>query len=672
MLLLLSPSLHLPPRLSPVCPILPSILSSPSPSPSTLTACRVDHLPVGLSTPRVLDLTVALAIPMDLARHGPDEPTLLSNSSDPLSSPPGSSDDVPGGRPSAPSIGRNPNFAVPPPVSRPVSSTNSAPAAFYLHSFDQPAIGGFDNPQSAAPKKPGRKKKVVDPDQVVEKPVKEPKKPGRKPRAPKDPNAPAAQRKQKANVPPPPPSTMADQPPPSRGSKISDLVTMQVSPQHPRISSPANSRPAGIYVPPPPGTPSRPATSGQMFDPIRGSTIEKPPPSPTPFMQNRASASPSIKSLIDPHPPTSQPTRIPTTSAVTKPSPSRNSHPAPTTSAPKSTILEDEKPARKPDSGPPSTNPTPPPKQRNKEPPPPPPPLPKGSGLLSGTPFGISAAGANGANGSGVERGTNIWISFALKGKENVTINFSHEVETKYGLSALNPRLAARRERQRQLALAGAELERQARGGTGSAVDGDDMSLDLSEPEGGSDTDVVMKDAAESKDQQPPTKKRKRKAEDYDRNDDFIDDAELLLEEQALMSKDGFFVYSGPLIEEGEKPAVERYVYLLFQRSITNGLCSADGTTKRGRGRGRGAGSRGGAGASGANSGAAGAGSGTEGAGSGTGGRGRGGRGRGGATVRKPRVTKAERALMEQEKLNREKMAASLATKPAQYSAAMI
>jgi hypothetical protein len=40
--------------------------------------------------------------------------------------------------------------------------------------------------------------------------------------------------------------------------------------------------------------------------------------------------------------------------------------------------------------------------------------------------------------------------------------------------------------------------------------------------------------------------------------------------------------------------------------------------------------------------------------------------------VRKPRVTKAERALMEQEKINREKMAASLATKPSQYASAMI
>jgi hypothetical protein len=71
---------------------------------------------------------------------------------------------------------------------------------------------------------------------------------------------------------------------------------------------------------------------------------------------------------------------------------------------------------------------------------------------------------------------------------------------------------------------------------------------------------------------------------------------------------------------------------------------------KRGRGRGRGGTARGDA--------------------TGRGRGGGGGRGsRGGATVRKPRVTKADRAMMEQEKLEREKMAATLAAKPtsAQY-----
>jgi len=69
----------------------------------------------------------------------------------------------------------------------------------------------------------------------------------------------------------------------------------------------------------------------------------------------------------------------------------------------------------------------------------------------------------------------------------------------------------------------------------------------------------------------------------------------------------------------------------------------ADGTVRRGRGRGRGGAVRGEA--------------------SGRG-RGRGGPGsRGGSTVRKPRVTKADRAMMEQEKIEREKMAATMAAK---------
>jgi HPC2/ubinuclein domain-containing protein len=194
-------------------------------------------------------------------------------------------------------------------------------------------------------------------------------------------------------------------------------------------------------------------------------------------------------------------------------------------------------------SAPSSAAPTPPPKQKFKEPPP----LPSGKGLLSGTPFGIGAS----SDGSVAPKGSNIWLSFELKGKENVTINFAHEVESKYGLSALNPRLAARKERQRQVALASSELEKAA-----GLVSADDMSIDQSEPESNNDTDVVMKD----NEAPAPGKRRKRKAEDYDRNDEFIDDAELLLEEQALMAKDGFFVYSGPLLEEGERPAIERFV----------------------------------------------------------------------------------------------------------------
>lgn len=130
-------------------------------------------------------------------------------------------------------------------------------------------------------------------------------------------------------------------------------------------------------------------------------------------------------------------------------------------------------------------------------------------------------------------------------------------------------------------------------------------------------------------------------------------------QEQAAASKDGFFVYEGPLIKPGERPNVER----------------AGGTAKRGRGRGRGGGTRGGAsnrgGASGAgiggdSSGGTGTGPGATGTTAGAGGAGGKTGARGGGTVRKPRITKAERARREQESHDREKNA-PLAAKPASY-----
>ncbi|KAL1617107.1 HIR complex subunit [Neofusicoccum ribis] len=245
-----------------------------------------------------------------------------------------------------------------------------------------------------------------------------------------------------------------------------------------------------------------------------------------------------------------------------------------------------------------------------------PPPLP-GGGLLSGMPFG----GAAPSKTSSTE-GTNIWLTFPLKGQTNVTINFAREVEKKYGFAALHPRVAAARERRRQMAAATAALER----GSGAAS-ADDMSVDLSEPE----SNVEMGGMDDELTQEGKKRQRKKKVEDYDKDDDFIDDTELAWEQSALMAKDGFFVYSGPLITEGEKPAVER----------------ADGTVARARGRGRG---RGGA---------------TRGDAAANKARGGGGRGsRGGMTTRKPRVTKADRAMMEAEKLEREKMAQTLAAKP--------
>jgi hypothetical protein len=39
-------------------------------------------------------------------------------------------------------------------------------------------------------------------------------------------------------------------------------------------------------------------------------------------------------------------------------------------------------------------------------------------------------------------------------------------------------------------------------------------------------------------------------------------------EESALMARDGFFVYSGPLMAENEKPTIERYVTAILFRFL--------------------------------------------------------------------------------------------------------
>ena len=174
-------------------------------------------------------------------------------------------------------------------------------------------------------------------------------------------------------------------------------------------------------------------------------------------------------------------------------------------------------------------------------------PLPTGSGLLSGTPFGPVTTSSKGADGPSAP---NIYLTFDLKGRQNTTINVALEIEKKYGFTALHPRIAARQERQRQMKAASAALERAAGG-----LSADDMSVDLSENE--SNVEMGGMDDNASATENGGKKRRKRKQEDYDKEDDFIDDTELAWEQQALMAKDGFFVYMGPLVTE-EKPAVER------------------------------------------------------------------------------------------------------------------
>ncbi|KAF2096484.1 HPC2-domain-containing protein [Rhizodiscina lignyota] len=535
------------------------------------------------------------------------------------------------------------------------------------------------NASNAPPAKKTRQRKPKDPNAPPEE------KKTRAPRKPKDPNAPPKPRKRL--------KTEHDEvkvaPAASHQQKITDLVGPAHAPAHPNANvnvnqTPTHSQthsPSTSYAHPPPHhqhqhphqhqhhvlpsnvappTP-RPASSGQLFDPIRASqstnSSAMPPVSPQPRMMNRASASPSITSLIDP-PQAPQPGQAgpmqhqsrlapaPATGVTSNPVSPMPMHrpnqyppppqPLPTQRPPVGSVaqpmeIDSDKDAahrQQPivpkkmetgSAGPSSNAPTPPNKASRQTQAPPP--LPTGSGLLSGTPFGgISTA----TNGNGEKPGTNIWLTFDLKGKNNVTINFAREVEKTYGFAALHPRIAARNEKRRQMAAAAAALEKNA--GVGSA---DDMSVDLSDPEKDSDMGEEKDDVSLTAAGLP--RQRKRKVEDYDRTDEFIDDTEMAWEQQALMAKDGFFVYSGPLVTEGEKQVVER----------------ADGTVRRGRGRGRGGATRGE----------------TSGRGS-RGGAGTGRGSRGGTTVRKPRVTKADRAMMEQEKLERERLATSLAAKP--------
>ena len=227
------------------------------------------------------------------------------------------------------------------------------------------------------------------------------------------------------------------------------------------------------------------------------------------------------------------------------------------------------------------------------------------------------------------------------------------------------------------MAAAGAALENANRGRhSGSGISADEMSVDFSDGAaedsnvemGGiilhdREGNVIRPSGSEGGIPKKVPKKRMMKEDQYDKDDPFVDDTELAWEEQAAASRDGFFVYSGPLVPEGEKVVVERCVlffplplllFLLDSRnagvlhvSSTDGKSyRADGVSKRGRGKGRGGSTRGagkgGAMANGAPS------------------------TRGAPGTRKPRLSKALKLEMEREMGQRERMAV-LAAKPTGY-----
>ncbi|KAI9731467.1 MAG: hypothetical protein M1818_007857 [Claussenomyces sp. TS43310] len=547
-----------------------------------------------------------------------------------------------------------------------------------------------------ARKKPGRKpanktKVAADGTNVVDAPK------VRKPRKPKDPNAPPPQRKKKAA------DAKADPKAAARGTRQPKITEMSIRPSEPTFSLAAAAtlasqngksediaKPSNSFfshpAPPAPPPPTQARTSGQNYDPIRSNydpvreTVSSQTPfgnsqvSPRPPIINRASASPSISSLVDPPNQSATPPALASQSFFSYSHHLKKHKPEGPTSVPASpnmnrlapspmmnTITLNNQTSSLSASEQPSES-----WMRASAPPIVQPHLPSSATIQSGktaspvvssstvsssttqsprpsktvdiTPPPLPGSG-NGLMFNGPKDGTDsraptIVLHIPMNGETNKYVNFTRLAEERYGWDALHPRLAAQRERLARVAAAGAALEKSG----SNKESGDEMSLDLSEGEGSNVEMGGMSDGRTGTDGgvKKPVKKRKTKEDEYDKDDGFVDDSELLWEEQAAASKDGFFVYSGPLVPEGEKPVLER----------------AEGTGKRGRGTGRVRGTATGRTSAANRSGAAG----TSGPGS-----------RGGAAPRKPRITKAERARMLEEKNEREKLG-SVAKAPNHYN----
>jgi hypothetical protein len=445
-----------------------------------------------------------------------------------------------------------------------------------------------------------------------EPPVKVRRKPGRKPRdyVPGPNSPPIKQRKRKPKNPDAPPvvrkrKSGATPAPDGRSSLPSGSFFTESGNNEVITSSVPNN--ASFFEPPAQQQPTMyqaPRSSGQNYDPIRSNydPVRETVVSHNPFSSqvspkhHNAQKSPSISSLVDPpgHSPSiatqsffnqQQAARLhqeaqpsPTASrlapAAVSESPSTHTHPQPPVliSRKSDTIVPGPTPMVKRTSlGHGSTatsstaaSPKPPKLKDSRDVYPPPPPLP-GSGLMQ-----LGGIGGGPADGGTEFRAPTVVLHIPMNGESNKVINFTRMAEERYGWDALHPRLAAQRDRLARVAAAGAALER-----NGSSRDsGDDMSLD-SEGEGSNVEMGGMSDGRAGTDSgvKKVVRKRKMKEDDYDKDDGFVDDSELLWEEQAAAADGGFFVYSGPLVPEGEKPTSDaRYLLSLYNIDIANFL----------------------------------------------------------------------------------------------------
>ncbi|PPJ57811.1 hypothetical protein CBER1_00159 [Cercospora berteroae] len=496
------------------------------------------------------------------------------------------------------------------------SSTSATPAPAHAIPTPTPADSTAKPKRARKPREPkveGKDEKAKD------------KKP-RRPREPKvkaeDGSAPAPRKRQKKEPAAIAPDASASGP---RQSTLTGLVTQYpqpaasttAPPPHPQhiLASQPLQRPnqPDILIrdslPPAskPPTP-RPYSSGQNFDPIRGSILGAAPPRPpTKQSSGEQSAPPSADTFARPSGPPPAPTRHtndgamdvdgPVCEAPMKTQPSKSSSSAPTPQ-----VQPKEKKAASP--------------------------KPAGTGLLASN----NLFGGPGAKQESEIRGPNIEIRISLNRDGGNTVNIAQEIFKKYGQDAINPRAAAHRAKLLQVAAAQNKLE----GGFA-----DDMSVDLMSDMDG-DSNIEMggmddegKSATGADDAKP--RKRRRKVEEYDKDDDFIDDTELAWQEKAAVAKDGFFVYSGKLVPEGTTANVES--------AAPSGRGRGGG---RGRGRGRG-------GTTAASSAITTATEKVRDPNAPTRGRGsRGGKIPG--APRKPRITKAEKEKLEAEKAQRERM----------------
>jgi len=150
-----------------------------------------------------------------------------------------------------------------------------------------------------------------------------------------------------------------------------------------------------------------------------------------------------------------------------------------------------------------------------------------------------------------VKQPKSIRLHVPLNGSSNVYINFASLAEKTYGSEIFNSK---RLLGPQGFASSFLNHDRILDTGSDSEAEDDDAS------EKGDDVSAVETDGAAGK--KKPVKRRRRQAgaDKYDVEDPFIDDSEALMEQVAAASKDGFFVYSGPLIAEGERAKIDKYI----------------------------------------------------------------------------------------------------------------